>query len=105
MNIALLLSEQKSGEGKDLGAGFPEGSSSDRMRGIQRNLTEDTALIAPVTGPMEYTKFQAIGVQPCPSDHCRSKLPWVPLCLPPLPKRTGFSAASPWLMGKGEAAW
>lgn len=39
MNIAFLLSEQKSRGGKDLGIGFPEGSGS--------HLTEDTTLIVP----------------------------------------------------------
>ena len=97
MNIGFLLSEQKSREGKDHGAGFFQKvlSSSGCMRGTQRNLTEDTTLIAPVVGPMEHTKSQARRPQGC-SLACQytapSNLPWSHLYLPTPPKRTGFRA-------------
>lgn len=65
MNIAFLLSEQKSREGKDHGTGFPEGSSSACMSGLERSLTEDITMTAPVMGPLEYTKFQAGRPQVC----------------------------------------
>lgn len=102
MNIGFLLSEQKSREGKGRTTVWVSQkvlSSSDCMRGTQRNV---------MVGPTEDTKFQARRPQVC-SLACQytapSNLPRTHLYLLTPPKRTGFSAASSWLMGKEEAVW